>query len=77
MPVVDAGMDSACLGDIHVAVSSTVTRGQTLFVVEADKIDLEIEAPVDGEVVEIRETTGAELAPGAVVLVLRTRSPGS
>jgi 2-oxoisovalerate dehydrogenase E2 component (dihydrolipoyl transacylase) len=72
MPVIEAGMQEAVLADVFVDLHARVTRGQPLFCVEADKVDLEIESPVDGMVVEISAPVGSELAAGAVVLVLQT-----
>jgi predicted deacylase len=50
MPSVEAGMDERRLVEFRVQVGSPVVVGQPLFVVEAEKVTLEIEAPAAGRV---------------------------
>ena len=48
MPSVEVGMEAGRLVELLVQVGATVTVGQPLFVVEAEKVTLEIEAPAAG-----------------------------
>jgi urea carboxylase len=47
-----------------------VRRGQTLLIVESMKMEIAVEAPRDGVVLELMVTEGRAVAPGQVVLVL-------
>lgn len=72
MPSVEVGMTEAVLGQILVSVGDRVQRGQALFDVEADKIDLAIDSPVAGTVSRILRQPGDEVAVGDEVLWIDT-----
>lgn len=70
MPSVEVGMEAGRLVEFLVEVGTTVTVGQPLFVVEAEKVTLEIEAPAAGRVVELCAEPGTDVRVGEPVLVL-------
>ena len=55
---------------IHVAAGDTVTRGQTLIVLEAMKMELPLRAPQDGVVGEIACRLGELVQPGVALVTL-------
>jgi pyruvate dehydrogenase E2 component (dihydrolipoamide acetyltransferase) len=70
MPSVEVGMEEGRLVEFLVAVGAPVTVGQPLFVVEADKVTLEIEAPTAGRVAELCVEPDTDVRVGSPVLVL-------
>ncbi len=56
--------------DIKVAVGDAVTAGQTVSIMEAMKMENNINSPMDGKVVEIRAAKGATVADGEVIMVI-------
>lgn len=73
MPSVEAGMESGHLVEFLVKLGATVPVGAALFTVEADKVTMDIEAPVAGTVVEFVAEPDTDIAVGAQVLVLEVR----
>ncbi len=57
--------------DVKVKVGDTVKRGDTLFILEAMKMENEIPAPADGVVASIDAAKGASVASGAVLATLK------
>ncbi len=70
MPSVEVGMDEGRLVEFLVQVGSTVTVGQPLFVVEAEKVTLEIEASTAGRVAELCVEPDSDVRVGEPVLML-------
>lgn len=64
---VKAKMPSVVIS-IEVGPDATVTKGQTLAVVEAMKMKTNIPSPVDGTVTAISIAVGDRLKPGDVML---------
>ncbi len=56
--------------DIKVAVGDQVTKGQTLLILEAMKMENEIMAPSDGTVKEIQAVKGSSVNAGDALIVL-------
>ena len=56
--------------DVKVNVGDTVAKGQTVVVLEAMKMENNINADRDGKVVAIQVTKGDTVADGAVLVVL-------
>ncbi len=56
--------------DVKVAVGDTVKKGQTVVVLEAMKMENNINADRDGKVVAIQVAKGDTVADGAVLVVL-------
>jgi urea carboxylase len=56
---------------LEVKAGERVKRGQTLLVVESMKMEIAVEAPADGVIVELLVGEGRAVAPGQRVAVLR------
>ena len=56
--------------DVKVNVGDTVKKGQTVAIVEAMKLENEIQSQFDGKVVEIRANKGASVKNKDVLIVL-------
>jgi pyruvate dehydrogenase E2 component (dihydrolipoamide acetyltransferase) len=69
----DSGDDApmAYVVELRVQSGDTVVVDQIVAVVETDKTTLEIPAPQAGTVVTITAPVGAQLAIGAVLMVMR------
>lgn len=70
MPKVGDAVDEVVISEIQVQVGAAVTEGQTLFVVETDKTQVEVPAPFAGIVAEILIAAGDDVRTGAPTLVL-------
>ena len=55
---------------VAVSVGDNVTKGQTLLVLEAMKMENEIMAPADGVVQEVNVTQGVSVNAGDILIVL-------
>lgn len=64
MPKLGLTMTEGVLAEWHVKPGDRVRPGQVIFVVETDKIANEIEAPGEGEIVEILVDSGATVPVG-------------
>lgn len=56
--------------DIKVAVGDTVSEGAPLFVLEAMKMENDVNAPCSGKVVSINTTKGSAVETGTVLAVI-------
>lgn len=54
----------------HAEVGATLTEGDPMLVVETDKVDTEVPAPMSGTLVEILAPDGTELAVGSPLCVI-------
>jgi pyruvate/2-oxoglutarate dehydrogenase complex dihydrolipoamide acyltransferase (E2) component len=70
MPKVGDAVDEVVISEIQVQPGARVTEGQTLFVVETDKTQVEVPAPFAGTVAEILIAVGDDVRTGAPTLVL-------
>lgn len=57
--------------EVKVNAGQTVKRGETMFILEAMKMENEIPAPEDGVVASVDTTKGASVATGAVLATLK------
>ena len=57
--------------DVKVTAGQTVKRGDTLFILEAMKMENESPAPSDGVIASIDTAKGASVATGAVLATLK------
>jgi len=70
MPKVGDAVDEVVISEIQAQLGAAVTEGQTLFVVETDKTQVEVPAPFAGTVVEIKIAVGDDVRTGAPTMVL-------
>ena len=70
MPKVGDAVDEVVINAIQATVGATVKEGDTLFVVETDKTQVDIPAPFGGTVVSILIKVGDDVKTGAPTLVL-------
>ena len=68
-PVAAAPAAPAIL-DIKVAVGDTVKSGQAICVLEAMKMENDVNAPCDGKVLSVNTTKGSAVETGAVLAVI-------
>jgi biotin carboxyl carrier protein len=57
--------------EVKTTVGATVKRGDTLFILEAMKLENEIPAPQDGVIASIDVAKGATVATGTVLASLK------
>ena len=70
MPKVGDAIDEVVINANQVEIGAKVGEGQTLFVVETDKTQVEVPAPFAGTVAEILIKVGDDVRTGAPTLVL-------
>jgi len=70
MPKVGDAVDEVVIAEVVVTIGTQVTEGQTLFVVETDKTQVEVPSPFAGTVREVLISSGDEVKTGAPTLVL-------
>jgi len=63
--------------EVLVKVGDTVTRDQGLVTLESDKATMEVPAPFDGVVREVKVKVGDEIAEGAVVALIEAADAGA
>ena len=56
--------------DVKVSVGDTVTAGQALFVLEAMKMENDVNSPAAGKVLSINTTKGTAVETGTVLAVI-------
>jgi pyruvate carboxylase subunit B len=56
---------------VHHAAGASVSAGDSLCVLEAMKMENELKAPIDGEIVDLRVQPGDAVSAGAVIMVIR------
>ncbi len=56
--------------DVKVSVGDVVKKGQTVAIIEAMKLENEIQSSFDGKVVEVRANKGSQVANGDALIVL-------
>ena len=76
LPELADAMTSATLAAWLKNPGDPVTAGEPIAEVETDKTTVELEAPVDGVLVDIRVAAGAEAAVGTVLALVREGAPG-
>jgi pyruvate/2-oxoglutarate dehydrogenase complex dihydrolipoamide acyltransferase (E2) component len=74
MPKWGMSMQEGLLSSWMVAVGDQVTEGQVIATVETEKVDAEIESPVEGVIAEILVEEGTEVEVGSVIAVIRPAS---
>lgn len=56
--------------DLKVKAGDTVKKGQVVAIIEAMKLENEIQSGFDGKVVEVKASVGSQVANGDVLVVL-------
>jgi pyruvate/2-oxoglutarate dehydrogenase complex dihydrolipoamide acyltransferase (E2) component len=70
MPKVGDAVDEVVIREIKVERGATVSKGDTLFVVETDKAQVEVPAPAAGIISNILISVGDDVKTGAPTIVL-------
>lgn len=70
MPKVGDAVDAVVIAEVSVTVGAKVAEGQTIFVVETDKTQVEVPSPFAGTVRQVLIAQGDEVKTGAPTLVL-------
>lgn len=70
MPKVGDAVDEVVIREIKVERGATVGKGDTLFVVETDKAQVEVPAPAAGVISNILISVGDDVKTGAPTIVL-------
>ncbi|SNY50080.1 pyruvate dehydrogenase E2 component (dihydrolipoamide acetyltransferase) [Arsukibacterium tuosuense] len=70
--VPDIGGDPVEVTEILVKVGDTVTADQSLLSVEGDKASMEVPAPFDGKVKEIKVSVGDKVSTGSLIMIFET-----
>lgn len=70
MPKVGDAVDEVVIREIKVHPGATVSKGDTLFVVETDKAQVEVPAPAAGVISNVLIAVGDEVKTGAPTIVL-------
>lgn len=70
MPKVGDAVDEVVIREIKVERGATVNKGDTLFVVETDKAQVEVPAPAAGVISNILIAVGDDVKTGAPTVVL-------
>jgi pyruvate/2-oxoglutarate dehydrogenase complex dihydrolipoamide acyltransferase (E2) component len=70
MPKVGDAVDEVVIAEIKVQRGATVNKGDTMFVVETDKAQVEVPAPAAGKIADVLIAVGDEVKTGAPVIVL-------
>lgn len=70
MPKVGDAVEEVVIVDIQIKVGDDITEGQTMFVVETDKSQVEVPSPGAGKVVEIKFAVGDVVKNGAPTVTL-------
>jgi urea carboxylase len=56
---------------VHAVVGARIRRGEVLVVLESMKMEIAVESPVDGTVLELFASDGLEVAPGQALAAVR------
>jgi pyruvate/2-oxoglutarate dehydrogenase complex dihydrolipoamide acyltransferase (E2) component len=70
MPKVGDAVDEVVINQVLAVVGAAVKEGDTLFVVETDKTQVDIPAPFAGTVVSVLINVGDDVKTGAPTIVL-------
>ena len=70
MPKVGDAVDEVVIMEMKVKAGNSIAEGQTLFVAETDKTQVEVPSPATGKVVDVRIAVGEEVKTGAPTVTL-------
>lgn len=74
LPALSATMESATLLQWNVRPGDSVTEGQPIAEVSTDKVDMDLEAPFAGTVIELSVEPGSEVPLGALLATFETEA---
>ena len=77
LPDLGEGIEGADVSEVVVSVGDTVSRDDTLLVLESDKASMEIPAEEEGVIKEILVSSGDSLETGALLMKLETTTSNS
>jgi len=77
LPDLGEGIEGADVSEVVVSVGDTVSKDDTLLVLESDKASMEIPAEEEGVIKEILVSSGDSLETGALLMKLETSEEGS
>ena len=72
MPKVGDAVDEVVIAEIKVERGATVNKGDTMFVVETDKAQVEVPAPAAGKIADVLIAVGDEVKTGAPTIVFES-----
>ena len=72
MPKVGDAVDEVVISEVKVSQGSKVAKGDILFVVETDKAQVEVPAPVNGVIVNVLIAVGDDVKTGAPTIVMES-----
>ena len=70
MPKVGDAADEVVITELLVKAGDTIAEGQSLFVVETDKTQVEVPSPFAGTVVDVQVAAGDEVKTGAPTVTI-------
>jgi len=70
MPKVGDAVDEVVIREIKVAPGASVSKGDTMFIVETDKAQVEVPAPADGTISKVLIAVDDDVKTGAPTIVL-------
>ena len=74
LPALSATMEEATLLEWKVAPGDTVKEGEPIAEVQTDKVDMDLETPYAGTIVELVAPAGAAVALGGVLATIETEA---
>ncbi len=74
LPALSATMESATLLQWNVQPGDSVSEGQAIAEVSTDKVDMDLEAPFAGTIVELSVEPGAEVPLGGLLATIETEA---
>ena len=72
MPKVGDAVDEVVISEVKVSQGAKVAKGDILFVVETDKAQVEVPAPVNGVIVNVLIAVGDDVKTGAPTIVMES-----
>ena len=72
MPKYGMTMEAGIIVEWLINEGDVVTEGQSIAVIETEKVDTELESPTAGTIVEISYDVDAEVAVGEVIAYIET-----
>src|SRR5947207_666788 len=76
LPELGEGLEAGDIIDLKVAAGATVTKGQALLELEAEKSTVEVPSPLDGRITEVRVKKGDRLKVGQTICFIEDGEAG-